>query len=221
MRYGVPSGPLVRAIPSMCLQSVGFGVPLVENASASALFDNALNAPTTPPADSGCAGTKRCPIDSGVSAAVCDTVPVAEPPASNATAAATAIASAFPMVPALAVIVIFPSVFVGDLVSAPGRDDLEVRRGDGDGVGAESVVSVRQPAEVALERLAPAGVERLEGLQRRAVPPAEERDELSGRREPERERPLGRPQRRHVVAEEAAEVALRSPEHRRAYACRR
>src|SRR5262245_44125975 len=74
----------------MCLQSVGFGVPLVENASASALFDNELNAPTTPPADSGSAGTKRCPIDSGVSA-VCDVVAAADPPTSNAPAT-TAIA---------------------------------------------------------------------------------------------------------------------------------
>src|SRR5215208_1477206 len=88
MRYGVPSAPSLRAIPSMCLQLVGPGVPLRANASASAFCDNALNAPTTPPLETGSAGTKRCPIDSGVSD-VPAAVAGAEPPGSNITVAPT------------------------------------------------------------------------------------------------------------------------------------
>jgi hypothetical protein len=83
MRYGVPSAPSLRAIPSMCLQLVGAGVPLRPNASASAFCDNAPNAPATPPAETGSAGTNRCPIDSGVSDAPAP-VAGAEPPASKA-----------------------------------------------------------------------------------------------------------------------------------------
>src|SRR5262249_58786919 len=74
--------------------------------------------------------------------------------------------------------------------SAPGRDRFQVGRRDRDRVAAQPVEAVGERDQIELERLAGVALERRERLQRRPVEAPEERHEVLGRWEPERERPL-------------------------------
>src|SRR6266487_5172830 len=71
--------------------------------------------------------------------------------------------------------------------SARVRHCFGVGRRDGEGVAAEPVEPARERDEIELERVTCAALERREGLEGRPVPRPEERDELLGRPEPERE----------------------------------
>src|SRR5262249_59624582 len=91
---------------------------------------------------------------------------------------------------------------------------LEVGRLDRDVTGSVNVVVPGEGGEVGGELALIGLVERLESLQRRAVPTAEECHVLVGRAEPEGVRPLCRVHRRDLLAEQLRQVLVRSPEQR-------
>jgi len=104
------------------------------------------------------------------------------------------------------------TVSVAGPISAEGENGFQVGRGDGDAAAVVSVPVAGQLGQVGGQRGTAAVIERLECLQGRPVPAAEERDELLGRSESPGEGALHGPGIGRRRAEQAGQVLFGAPQ---------